>query len=110
MEFITSKGLSIKRHGDTELLYVYPKSLITDEVRTYVRENRHQFLEILPVEIEEEKLGDWTERQLKKIGVTPERYVQVKKLFGLAPTCGCDSRKKWLNGVSDWWRGVNSDS
>ena len=52
-----------------------------------------------------EGLGDWTERHLQSIGVTKERYKAAKELFGLAPTCGCDARKQWLNSVSDWWRG-----
>lgn len=51
-----------------------------------------------------ERLGDFTERQLRKLGITKERYVEVKKLFGLSPICHCDKRKEWLNKVSDWWR------
>ena len=50
-------------------------------------------------------LGDYTESLLKSIGITQARYVAAKQLFGLAPTCGCDARKEWLNRVSDWWRG-----
>ena len=50
-------------------------------------------------------LGDWTEQQLKSIGVTQERYKAAKELFGLSPTCDCEGRKQWLNSVSDWWRG-----
>jgi len=48
--------------------------------------------------------GDWTEQMLSSIGVTKERYVEAKKLFGLPPTCGCLKRKEWLNNVSHWWR------
>lgn len=50
-------------------------------------------------------LGDYTEQVLSAIGITKERYVAVKELFGLAPTCDCEERKAWLNRVSDWWRG-----
>jgi hypothetical protein len=53
-------------------------------------------------------LGDWTERMLASIGITKERYVAAKQLFGLAPTCNCAKRKAWLNRVSDWWRGESS--
>ena len=52
-----------------------------------------------------EKLGDWTERQLKKLGVTEERYQAAKEMFGLSPECNCSGRIAWLNAVSDWWRG-----
>lgn len=47
-------------------------------------------------------LGDCTEQLLASIGVTKERYVAAKELFGLAPTCGCEDRKAWLNRVSEW--------
>lgn len=50
-------------------------------------------------------LGDITESLLQKIGVTKERYIEAKKMFGGAPTCNCEKRKAWLNKVSDWWRG-----
>lgn len=47
-------------------------------------------------------LGDYTERVLASIGVTKERYVEAKSLFGLAPTCNCPERKEWLNKVGKW--------
>lgn len=50
-------------------------------------------------------LGDWTERQLKKLGVAQDRYKAAKEYAGLAPTCSCEARKQWLNKVSEWWRG-----
>lgn len=56
-----------------------------------------------------EKLGDWTERQLKRIGVTEDRYKEAKERFGLDPNCACPQRKAWLNSVSDWWRGVSAE-
>lgn len=52
-------------------------------------------------------LGDYTESLLQSVGITKERYVAAKEMFGLAPTCGCDSRREWLNRVSDWWRGIS---
>lgn len=51
------------------------------------------------------RLGDYTERLLKSVGVTEDRYKAAKELFGLAPTCGCEARKLYLNKISDWWRG-----
>lgn len=52
-----------------------------------------------------EGLGDWAEKKLAKIGITEERYVEIKERFKLPPRCNCKKRKKWLNQVSDWWRG-----
>ena len=49
-------------------------------------------------------LGDWTERQFKKVGITQDRYKEAKEKFGLSPTCSCPERIAWLNRVSDWWR------
>ena len=50
-------------------------------------------------------LGDQVESLLASVGVTKERYAKAKELFGLPPTCGCESRKLYLNRVSEWWRG-----
>lgn len=55
------------------------------------------------------KLGDWTEKKLKQVGVSPERYTEAKTLFGFAPTCGCGKRKEWLNKVSDWWQNIDQN-
>jgi hypothetical protein len=52
-------------------------------------------------------LGDYTERLLKSIGVTPERYVAAKAFAGLAPTCNCAARKEWLNKVGEWWASLS---
>ncbi len=52
-----------------------------------------------------EGLGDWLENQLKKLGVTEERWGEAKAIVGLDPSCNCASRKAWLNKVSAWWRG-----
>ena len=49
-------------------------------------------------------LGDFTESLLSSIGVTKDRYLEVKQLFNLAPSCNCEKRKEWLNQVSNWWR------
>ena len=93
--------VSVRRHSSDGRLFVYPSEHITDEVRDYVREHRQRILD----ELDSHGLGDWTEKQLKKIGITQEWYKEVKVKFGLAPTCGCDKRKKWLNSVSSWWNG-----
>ena len=45
------------------------------------------------------ELGDWVERRLKAAGITEERYIEIKKKFGLPPKCGCKKRKEWLNRV-----------
>lgn len=50
-------------------------------------------------------LGDSVESMLKTLGITPERYVEVKQMFGLPPTCGCAKRKEWLNKVGRWLNG-----
>jgi hypothetical protein len=50
-------------------------------------------------------LGDQVEKMLKSLGITQERYVQVKQLFGLPPTCGCAKRREWLNKVGQWLNG-----
>jgi hypothetical protein len=47
-------------------------------------------------------LGDYTEQLLSSIGVTKDRYAAAKELFGLAPTCNCETRKEWLNKVGAW--------
>ncbi len=47
-------------------------------------------------------LGDYTEQLLSSIGVTKDRYRAAKELFGLAPTCNCESRQQWLNTVGAW--------
>ena len=58
--------------------------------------------------VEKPGLGDAVESLLSSIGVTQERYSQVKQLFGLPSTCGCTDRKKALNEwgekVASWWR------
>jgi hypothetical protein len=50
-------------------------------------------------------IGDRVEKILKTLGITPERYVEVKRLFGLPPTCGCAKRREWLNRVGKWLAG-----
>ena len=45
-------------------------------------------------------LGDLTERLLKSVGITEDKWVAVKERFGYAPTCACKKRKEWLNEVS----------
>lgn len=50
-------------------------------------------------------LGDWLHDWLAGHGITEERYVEVKQLFGLPPTCGCRARQEWLNKVGRWLQG-----
>ena len=44
-------------------------------------------------------LGDILERELTRMGITQDRYKEIKKKFGFPPTCGCEKRKEWLNKV-----------
>lgn len=44
-------------------------------------------------------LGDNMKRWLRSWGITKERYVEVKEMFGLPPTCNCDERQQWLNKI-----------
>ena len=45
------------------------------------------------------QLGDRLERELTRMGITQDRYKEIKKKFGFPPTCGCEKRKQWLNKV-----------
>ena len=47
-------------------------------------------------------LGDITAASFRLVGVTPRRYKQIKKLFGLPPICNCEARRAWLNKVTLW--------
>ena len=44
-------------------------------------------------------LGDILERELIRMGITQDRYKEIKEKFGFPPTCGCEKRKQWLNKV-----------
>lgn len=54
-------------------------------------------------------LGTWTEKQLKKIGVTQDRYKAAKAALGMAPTCHCKRNKEvldeWTERARKWWQG-----
>jgi hypothetical protein len=52
-------------------------------------------------------LGDAFAAALKSIGVTKERYGEVRELFGLVPDCSCTKRQEWLNSVGEWWNNGN---
>jgi hypothetical protein len=54
-------------------------------------------------------LGDALAAALSSIGVTKERYSEVKEMFGLPPSCGCDERREWLNRVGEWWNNAVTD-
>jgi hypothetical protein len=51
--------------------------------------------------------GDHVTTWLKNIGITEERYKDIKTKFGLPPTCNCSKRREWLNRVGEWWNGRN---
>jgi hypothetical protein len=53
-------------------------------------------------------LGDYTERMLSSVGVTPERYAAAKAALGMAPTCNCHKRKEWLNRAGEWLASLGS--
>lgn len=44
-------------------------------------------------------IGDWVEAHLSMIGMTKEKWIEIKTAVGAAPTCDCDERKEWLNRV-----------
>lgn len=46
-------------------------------------------------------LGDVTEKFFQSIGITEERYKEVKQLMGHEPNCNCGGRKEWLNAFGD---------
>jgi hypothetical protein len=52
-------------------------------------------------------LGDYTERLLQSIGITEERYKDIKQRFGLASSCNCEARKLWLNNVTNYLRSTD---
>jgi hypothetical protein len=44
--------------------------------------------------------GDALEELLTSYGVTKEWWIDYKSKHGLPPTCGCDSRRQYLNDLS----------
>ena len=52
--------------------------------------------------IKSRRLGDRLEQTLTRMGITKDRYKEVKQRFGFPPTCNCDKRKEWLNKVGRW--------
>lgn len=44
--------------------------------------------------------GDALEELLTSYGVTKEWWTDYKSKHGLPPTCGCDSRRQYLNDLS----------
>ena len=44
--------------------------------------------------------GDKVEKTLQLLGITEDRYKEIKRMFGLPPKCNCSKRKAWLNKVS----------
>jgi hypothetical protein len=54
-------------------------------------------------------LGDALASVLSGIGITQERYSEVKEMFGLPPGCSCLERQEWLNRVGEWWKESNGN-
>lgn len=50
--------------------------------------------------IEQPQAGDALEDLLTSYGVTKEWWKEYKAKHGLPPTCGCDSRREYLNKLS----------
>lgn len=46
-------------------------------------------------------LGDRVEQALTAVGITKERYQEVKEAIGLPPGCDCEIRKQWLNRLGE---------
>lgn len=44
--------------------------------------------------------GDALEELLTSYGITKEWWTEYKSQHGLPPTCGCDSRREYLNDLS----------
>lgn len=44
--------------------------------------------------------GDALEEFLTSYGITKEWWTEYKSQHGLPPTCGCDSRREYLNDLS----------
>jgi predicted RNA-binding Zn-ribbon protein involved in translation (DUF1610 family) len=45
-------------------------------------------------------VGDELKETLESYGVTIDRWIGIKKKFGLPATCNCEARAEWLNKVS----------
>jgi len=43
------------------------------------------------------QLGDRLESLLKKVGITEEKYRELKVMAGFSPTCNCPQRHRFLN-------------
>ena len=50
--------------------------------------------------------GDRIEKGLTSVGITQERYKEVKERFGLPSTCDCDERIEWINKVEKWFKSL----
>ncbi len=42
-------------------------------------------------------LGDRIAARLHRVGITPERWVKIKKALGLKPRCNCPERQMAIN-------------
>ena len=48
-------------------------------------------------------LGDMLERELTRLGITQDKYIEAKRLFGLPPICNCIGRREWINKVGRYF-------
>jgi len=48
------------------------------------------------------KAGTLLKLILVAVGITEERYKEVKELFGLPPDCKCAEREEWINKVVEY--------
>jgi hypothetical protein len=46
-------------------------------------------------------LGDHVESALESVGITMDRWIAFKKVFGGGPGCNCPARKAWLNKLGE---------
>ena len=46
--------------------------------------------------------GTWAHKFLNGIGITEDRYREVKQAIGLPPNCSCKARAEWMNKVWKW--------
>ena len=45
-------------------------------------------------------LGDWVKATLSTLGITPEKYGEIKEKFGYPPDCKCNGRQVWISKVA----------
>ena len=46
--------------------------------------------------------GTFAKRFLTKLGITEDRYKDMKAAIGLPPNCSCKARAEWMNRAWKW--------